>query len=83
MIANPEVIELLSKRDKCWSCRHKFSKSVILPVDKPQRGKYQPNYNPEFFYHLYETHGIPDDIARDWIFGLTYGLELTEMGVRF
>lgn len=80
--ARPEMIQMWSTRDKCWMCKHKFNKPVILPVDKPVRGKLQPNYNVEVFFHLYDTHGIPNDTARDWVFGSIYGLELTEVGIK-
>lgn len=82
MKANPEMIKMWSLRDKCWMCKHKFDKSVILPVDHPVRGKFHPNYNQDILFHMFDTHGLPYDVVTDWIFASIYGLELTEMGHR-
>lgn len=82
MKANPEMIKMWSERNKCWMCKHRFDKAVILPVDKPIRGEYQPNYNAEFLFHLYDTHGLDPQTIRDWIFASIYGLELTKVGYR-
>ena len=38
LIANPEMIKLLANRNKCWMCKHKFEKPVILPVEKASAG---------------------------------------------
>lgn len=82
MKAKPEMIKMWSERNKCWMCKHKFSKPVILPVDKPTKGKFQPHYNAEVMWHMYDTHGLPPEIVTEWIFGSIYGLKLTEMGAR-
>ena len=78
--ANPDIIKMWAQRDRCWMCKHRFKKPVILPVHKPECGKLQPHYNAEIFWHLWDTHGIPDEIAIGWVFGSVYGLELTEVG---
>lgn len=82
MTANAEVIRMWATRDKCLMCKHKFDKSFILPVDKPVRGEFQPNFNVEAIFHLSDTHGIPHDISRRWITGSIYGLELHDFGAR-
>lgn len=80
--ANPEMIKKWATRNKCWMCKHRFDKPVLLPVENPERGKFQPNFNAEILFHVFDTHGIPDDIVREWIIGSIYGMELTEFGVR-
>lgn len=80
--ANPEVIMMWSKRTKCWMCKHRFDKPVILPVDKPERDKFQPNINADVLWHMSDTHGLPPDIVREWIIGSVYGMIITEFGVR-
>lgn len=80
--ANPKRIALWSQRDKCFMCKHRFDKPLLLPVEKPQAGKFQPNFNPVYLFHVTETHGIPHDIFREWVIGSIYGMELTEFGVR-
>lgn len=82
MIANPKVIDYFSKKTKCWSCKHRFKCPVLLPVTKPIHDKFQPNYNIEVLFHLHDTHGIPEDILREWIIGSIYGQELTEFGIK-
>lgn len=82
MRAKPEIILMLSKRDKCWQCKHRFERPVLLPVEKPVPGKFQPNINVEVLFHVSETHGIPPDILREQIIGAVYGQELTEFGVK-
>lgn len=80
--AKPEVLQMWAKRDKCFMCKHKFEKPFILPVEKPTRSKFQPNFNVEAVFHLSDTHGIPDDVSRRWIVGTIYGLELHDFGAR-
>lgn len=80
--ADARIIELFAKRDKCWMCKHKFAKPVILPVEKPIKGKFQPNINNDVLVHLSETHGLPDDTVRDWVHGSVYGLELNDFGIK-
>lgn len=82
MIANPDMIELFAKRDRCWMCKHKFERPVILPVDKPERGKFQPNINTEVLWHLKDTHGQVPEVVRSWILGSVYGQELTLTGAK-
>ena len=82
MKANPNMIKMWSERTKCFMCKHKFDKPVILPVEKPERGKFQPNFNIEYIWHLSDTHGIPDDISRRWIIASIYGLERTLTGAK-
>ena len=82
MKANPEIIQKWATQTKCLMCKHKFDKSAILPVDKPERGKFQPNFNIEYIWHLSDTHGIPDDISRQWITATVYGDEFTLFGSR-
>jgi len=80
--ANPEVINMWATCTKCWMCRHRFGKPVILPVEKPGQGKLQPNYNAEVLVHLYDTHAINPETVVDWVFGSIYGLELSEVGFK-
>lgn len=82
MIANPEVIELFATRNKCWMCKHRFEKPVLLPVEKPERDKFQPNVNMEILFHLSDTHGLPPETVREWIIGKVYGMEINEMGIK-
>lgn len=82
MTANPTMIQIWATRDKCWSCKHRFEKLVILPVKKIKPGIFQPNINVEVLVHVYDTHGIPPDILRNWIIGSIYDLELHEFGAR-
>lgn len=82
MTANPDMITVWATRNKCWMCKHRFTEPVILPVKSPKPGKFQPNFNVNVLFHLFDTHGIPNDIVRDWITGSIYGQELTEFGVR-
>lgn len=81
--ANSKMIDMWAKRDKCWMCKHRFGKPVILPTDKPVRGKLQPHYNASVLFHLYDTHGMDPEVVTEWIFGSVYGLELTEVGVKY
>lgn len=82
--ANPSMILMWAKRDKCWQCKHKFEKPVILPIDKEKQraGILQPNINPEVLWHVQETHGIPAPTTQDWILGSVYGMELNEVGIK-
>lgn len=80
--ANPSAIEMWSQRTKCWMCKHKFDEPVLIPVDKPIKGKLQPNINAEVLFHLYDTHGLDPEVVRQWIIGSVYNLELTEMVIK-
>lgn len=82
MKANTEVIKMWATRNRCFMCKHKFEQPFILPVENPQRGKFQPNYNTEILFHLYDTHGLSPDIVRDWIFGSIYSIERTPFGLK-
>lgn len=73
----PPIDEDLPRISAGTVCKHNSSPQ-FCKFAKP--GK--PNYNVEVFFHLYDTHGIPNDTARDWVFGSIYGLELTEMGIK-
>ena len=79
--ANPYMIKMWSERTKCWQCKHKFKQPVILPVKKPERGKLQPNHNPEVLFHLQDTHGIPQEAITRMIFNSIYGIENTMQSV--
>lgn len=79
--ANSEVIQMWATRTKCWQCRHKFEKPVVLPVEKPTGGKFQPNINPEVLLHVQETHGIDHKTVRKWVIGSVYGMKLNEVGI--
>lgn len=83
MKARPEVIQEFATRKKCWMCKHRFDKPVFLPVAEPKRGKFQPNINAEVLWHIYDTHGLPPGIVREWLVGSVYGRELTPFGVRY
>lgn len=80
--ANPIMIQKWAKRDKCWMCKHRFSKPVLLPVLKAERGKLQPNINAGGLFHLYDTHGLDPHVVREWLVGSIYGWKLTEMGIK-
>lgn len=80
MQAQPEMIQMFATRTKCHMCRHKFEKPYILPVEKIEAGKFQPNFNAEVSLHLQDTHGIPYKIFYNWIVGAIYGQELTLTG---
>jgi len=80
MKANQKMIELWAKRNKCFMCKKIFESPFILPVVKQVRDKFQPNFNTEAILHLYDTHGIPDNISRKWIIGSIYGKELNLFG---
>lgn len=80
--ANPVIVKMWSERTKCLMCKHRFEKPFILPVEKPERGKFQPNINVEVLFHLQDTHGLPHETVRSWINGSVYGDELTLFGAR-
>lgn len=80
--ARPAILKMWSERSKCWMCKHKFAQPVTLSVEKPERGKFQPNINSEVLWHLYDTHGLPPEIVGEWIIASVYGMEKTEMGVK-
>lgn len=80
--AKPEILTMLTTRTKCFSCKHRFDKPYILPVDNPKPDRFQPNINVETLVHHKETHGIPPDIQIKWIIGMVYGLGLHEFGAR-
>ena len=82
MIADPKVIKEFATRTKCLMCKHKFDKPVILPVDSPVHGKFQPNFNVDVAWHIQDTHGIDHATFRHWIVASIYGDELTEFGSR-
>lgn len=82
MTANPAVIQMFSARTKCWQCKHRFARPVLLPVKEPKRGKFQPNINSEVLWHVQETHGIDPGITYEWVVGTIYGQELTLFGVK-
>lgn len=82
MKANPAMIEKLASRNKCWMCKHKFDKPVLLPVDTLKQGEYQPNVNVEVLFHMSDTHGLPAETVREWIIGAVYGMELVLTGIR-
>lgn len=79
--ANPSMLRIWIKRNKCWSCKHRFTQPVVLPVKKPEHGKLQPNINAEVLLHQYKTHGIPPEVIPSWIIGSIYGLGLNEFGM--
>lgn len=78
----PEILLLWSQRNKCFMCKRRFERPFLLPVAKPVRGLSQPNFNVEAIFHLADTHGVPDDISRQWIVGSIYGLETNEFGAK-
>lgn len=81
MKANPAMIKMWSERTKCWMCKHRFDKPVLLPTEHPEHGKLQPNYNVEVLFHLQDTHGIPHDAVPRMILNSIYGIENTMANV--
>lgn len=81
MTANPLILQMWAQRTKCWSCKRRFDKPVLLPVKNPKRGEYQPNYNTEFLFHIKETHGIWPEAVQKMIFNSIYGIESTMQNV--
>lgn len=79
--ANPELLKMWATRDKCWMCKHKFAKPVILPVEKIEHGKFQPNYNVDVLFHMHDTHGIPREAVPRMIFNSIYGIDNTLQSV--
>jgi len=79
--AKPEVIKMWAGRTKCWMCKHRFEKPVILPVEIPTPGKLQPNYNTEVLFHLQGTHGVPPEAVTKMIFNSIYCIENTMQSV--
>lgn len=79
--ANPDVIKMWSERTKCWMCKHRFEKPVILPVEKVEHGKLRPNFNVEVLWHLQDTHGIPPEGVIKMIINSIYGIENTMQSV--
>ncbi len=77
VVANPVMIKMFAERTKCWMCKHKFSKPVILPVENPHRGKFQPNINGEVLFHIEDTHGVPHDAVTRMVINSVYGIENT------
>lgn len=76
--ADPAMIKMWSERTKCWMCKHKFDKPVLLPVEKPTRDKLQPNINVQVAVHMMETHGMPTkDYPHNYVFNSIYGIENT------
>jgi hypothetical protein len=80
--ANSAVLQFWTVRDKCWMCKHRFEKHVLLPVVKKERGAFQPNINIEVLFHLADTHGLPADTVREWIIGSVYNMEINEIGIK-
>lgn len=79
--ANREMIEIFATRTKCWMCKHKFEKPLILPVKTPEHGKYQPNYNFEVLFHLQGTHGIPKEAVIRMVSNSIYDVKNTMQSV--
>lgn len=78
LIANPALIKMWASRNKCWMCKHRFKKPVVLPVEKPKRGVLQPNINSEVSYHMVDTHGMPTpDYVHNYVFNSIYGVKNT------
>lgn len=82
MKANKDQIQYWAERNKCMHCKRRFEQGFILPVTNPARGKFQPRFNVEAIYHLQDTHGLPNEITREWFTGLIYDLELTDFGAK-
>lgn len=80
--ANPDMIMKWANRNKCWMCKRRFDKAVLLHIEKPERGKFQPNFNSEILFHLWDTHGQDVDVVKEWITGSIYGWGLNEMGIK-
>jgi hypothetical protein len=76
------VLRKWSNRDKCWMCKHRFEITVLLPVDKIQPGRLQPNISTEVLFHMKDTHGLPPRIVTVWLIGAIYNMELTLFGIR-
>jgi hypothetical protein len=79
--ADPNVIKLWSTRTKCWMCKHRFSKPLLLPVQLPQRGVLQPHFNVEILFHVNDTHGIPPEAVVKMVSNSVYGIENTLQSV--
>ena len=78
LVANPTMINMWAKRDKCWMCKKKFDRPVLLPVVEPKPGVLQPNINVEVSYHIMETHGMPTiDYVHNYVFNSIYDIENT------
>lgn len=81
LTANPSMIKMWSERTKCWMCKHRFDEPVILAVDKPERGKFQPHYNAKVAFHMQDTHGIPHEAVCKMILNSIYSIENTMQSV--
>lgn len=78
LTADPSIIEIWSQRNKCWMCKRRFDRPIILPVGSPARGKLQPNINVEVALHMIETHGMPTrDYVHNYVFNSIYGVKNT------
>lgn len=76
--ANYAVLKMWSERNKCWMCKHKFDKPIILPVEKPVTGSLRPNINVDVSVHMVDTHGMPTkDYVHNYVFNSIYGIENT------
>jgi alanyl-tRNA synthetase len=76
MIANVLVIKELAEMTKCFMCKRRFGGSLLLPVKNRKRGVFAPSINGEWLFHLEDTHGLPHDIVRDWVYNSVYDRDL-------
>lgn len=78
LIADPLILEMWTKRDRCWMCKHRFDKPILLPVTTPSGGALNPNINVLASIHMMETHGMPTkDYVHNYVFNSIYGIKNT------
>jgi hypothetical protein len=71
MEVDQAVMVYFANRDRCVQCKTKFDKPILMPA-----GCKEDNclaINPEFLWHMRDTHGLPEDMYREWLLNAIHG----------
>jgi hypothetical protein len=65
MAMDQVVAAYLANRTRCFQCKKQFDAAILIPAGCGEHNCVA--INPSFLWHMYETHGIPEYLYREWL----------------
>lgn len=62
---NQVIAAYLAERHRCPQCKHRLEQPILMPAGCGEKNCLA--INPAFLFHMRDTHGIPENMYREWL----------------
>ena len=64
-VMNQVIATYFVERYRCLQCKHRLEQPILMPAGCGDEGCMA--INPAFLFHMHDTHGIPEEMYREWL----------------